>query len=79
MPNRYLLALSKLDEFAAWATTKGYQREKTKGRYEVLRLRKLGEKPRLYFRRDVGGHVHATCQAGAVGLVRQWLRERENA
>jgi hypothetical protein len=77
MRDRRLLALSKLGEFAAWAKTKGYRREKTKGHYEVLRLRKPGEKPRLYFRRDVGGGVHATCQAASVGLVKRWLRERE--
>lgn len=75
MANRYLLALSKLDEFAAWAKTKGYQREPTKGQHEVLRLRKRGKPPQIYFRRD-GGRQHATCQQAGVGLVRRWIRER---
>ena len=78
MANRYLLAYSRLEEFATWAETQGYKREPTKGDYEILRLRRETMTPRLYFRRDVGGQVHVTCQDKAVGLVRRWIRERDD-
>ena len=75
MAHRYLLALSKIDEFAAWAATQGYAREKTKGSFEVLRLRKGNEPPKIYFTR-AGAKEHASCQEASVGLVRKWIRER---
>src|ERR1700722_19973985 len=37
--SRSMLALSKLEQFAAWAVADGFVREPTKGEYEVLRLR----------------------------------------
>lgn len=70
MADRATLALHKLDAFAEWAKSKGYEREETKGHYEVLRLRKPGAAPLLYFRRDQGGGVHATAQGSrAANLV----------
>ena len=68
------LHLTKLDAFAAWALTQGYQRERSKGDYEVLRLRKDGEMP-LIFWMHYGGD-HATTDARSERLVRQWFRER---
>jgi hypothetical protein len=76
--SRSLLAISKLEEFAAWAIADGFVREETKGEYEVLRLR-WAEKingqrmqPYIFFRRD--GAQHATSQAEGTQLVARWLK-----
>ena len=79
--SRSLLALAKLEEFAVWAVTQGYRREPTKGSYEILRLRKKGEAPVLYFRRDkgmMGGEPqHATSYGDGTTLVQQWINNRK--
>ena len=72
---RNLLALSKLEEFAVWAVSQGYRREPTKGTYEVLRLRKKGESPVLFFRRDKG--EHATSYGDGTALVQLWINTRK--
>ena len=81
--NRALLAVAKLEEFAAWAVTQGWQREATKGDYEVLRLRfpGKGKKPLLFYRKDrtAGGGEpkHLTCQSDGTALVLRWLHIRK--
>ena len=79
--SRSLLALAKLEEFAAWAVTQGYRREPTKGDYEILRFRKKGEAPLLYFKREkgmMGGESqHATSYGYGTTLVQQWLNTRK--
>ena len=72
---RNLLALTKVVDFAAWAVCQGYKVEPTKGAYEVLRLRKKGESPVLFFRRDRG--EHATSYAEGTTLVQQWINTRK--
>ena len=52
MRSRYKLHLTKLDEFAQFAATKGYQREATIGAYEVLRLSKPGSRPIIVYKRE---------------------------
>jgi hypothetical protein len=83
MANRELLALSKLDEFAAWAATQGFQREPTKGLYKVLRLRIPGQPPLIFYTRSTtlagGKPQHATAQYDGAQLVRRWLRSRRFA
>lgn len=82
MPNRELLSMNKLDEFAAWAKTQGYERETPKGQYEVMRLRRSGDpKPLLFYAKatTLAGNQpaqHATCQDDGLELVKRWLRER---
>lgn len=80
MANRQLLALSKLDEFAAWAASHGFQREPTKGTFEVLRLRVPSQPPVLFFARNRtlsgGTPQHATAQREGEKLVHRWLRAR---
>lgn len=78
--SRSMLAMSKLEEFAAWAIADGFAREDTKGTYEVLRLR-WAEKidgrrmqPYIFFKRDRSDHV--TSQAEGSQLISRWLRER---
>jgi hypothetical protein len=73
--SRNLLALTKLVDFAAWAVSQGYRREPTKGAYEVLRLRRKGESPVLFFKRDRG--EHATSYAEGTTLVQQWINTRK--
>jgi len=75
--SRNLLALTKLEEFALWAISQGYKREPTKGIYEVLRLRKKGESPVLYFKRDSG--KHATSYGNGTTLVQKWINTRKQA
>lgn len=76
--SRSMLALSKLEEFAAWAIADGFIREPTKSEYEVLRLR-WGEKidghkmqPYIFYKRI--GAQHATSQAEGTQLVSRWLQ-----
>ena len=73
--SRSLLALTKLVDFAAWAVCQGYKVEPTKGSYEVLRLRKKGENPVLYFKRDKGDH--ATSYGEGTALVQKWINTRK--
>ena len=80
--SRCLLALHKLEEFAAWAVADGFVREPTKGFYEVLRLR-WGQlvdgrrmQPYIFFKRD--GAKHATTQSEGTQLVARWLRSRKS-
>ena len=77
--DRSRLHLTKIDEFAGWAVDNGFNREDTKGTYEVLRLRgPKGGPPLIWYRRDSG--QHATTQFGQKGqhnpsqLVGKWLR-----
>ena len=78
MAHRGRLSINKLDDFAAWAETKGWVREPTKGLYEVLRLRHPKKpKPALFFKRDRSHH--ATEQDTGYGLVSSWLVDRRLA
>ena len=83
MANRELLALSKIDEFAAWAETQGFTRVPTKGDYEVLRLQMDRQKPILFYTRlstlSGGTPIHATAQHDGAQLVRRWLRARKES
>jgi hypothetical protein len=80
-PNRSLLALTKIEEFAAWAGTQGYRRETVKGEYEILRLRISGQSPLLFYRKDhslSGGEPkHATAQSDGTQLILRWLKSRK--
>lgn len=78
MTERHLLHASKVDAFAAWAASRGYTREATKGSTEKLRLRRAGEPPLIYHQRD-RQTVHLsipTAPRAAYELVREWLNMR---
>ena len=75
MARRNLLHVSKLDVFAAWAATQGYVREDPKGDYEVLRLRRAGKPPVLFYRK-LDAVEHVTAQDDGETLVHRWLRQR---
>jgi hypothetical protein len=75
MADRATLHLSKLKEFAEWATTRGFVREEPKDCYGVLRLRHRDKGVVVYYKR-AGAKEHATATAGlGESLVRQWLRD----
>lgn len=81
MADRASLHLTKLDEFAEFAATRGYVREPTKGAYEVLRLRRGNEPPLLYYQRH-GDHASIPQTMGknpAEGLVHAWFVARKKA
>lgn len=78
--SRSLLHENKIEEFAAWAIADGFDREPTKGVYEVLRLRwreKIDGRrmqPYIFFKRDRSSHV--TSQAEGTQLITRWLRSK---
>ncbi len=77
--DRHTLHLSKLDEFAEWAKSKGYLREETKGTYEVLRLRHYeGGKPLLFYAR-ASAVEHASSQRDGLVLVRRWIKAKKQS
>jgi hypothetical protein len=81
MADRATLHLTKLDEFSAFAATRGYVREPAKGDYEVLRLRRGEEPPLLYYRRH-GDHASIPVtqkKNPAQGLVQAWLDSKRRA
>lgn len=73
--SRNLLSLTKVESFAQWAVTQGYKVEPTKGSYEILRLRKKGKSPILFFKRNSG--EHATSYGDGTALVQQWINTRK--
>lgn len=75
LTSRRHLHLSKLDDFAAWAATRGWERVPTKGRYEVLRLRQDGQDDIVYFKRE--NAEYATMVGKGSVLVYEWLEETE--
>lgn len=72
--DRCVLAISRIEDFAAWAVTNGATREKTKGENEVLRLKPPQGPVLIWFSR--WDAVHATSSTRESRLVRRWIRER---
>jgi hypothetical protein len=82
MPNRALLAIDKIEDFAAWAASIGWTREDSR-QDEILRMRHLDvTHPFLAYRRNLAKE-HATIPLDPTGsrwredLVRRWVRERK--
>ncbi len=73
--SRCLLALDKIEEFAAWAEMEGFNREPIKGEYEVLRLRFPKYQPYIFFKR--ANAKYATSQSEGTQLVQRWIRSRD--
>lgn len=69
---RDLLHPTHLDRFVAWASQRGYVREPTKGASEVLRLRREGEAPILFYQRFDTDHV--TTFGNGTALAVQFVR-----
>ena len=87
MRSRNRLHRDKLEEFEAWAKSVGYISERTKGAYEVLRLRHaiLRVAPLVYYERasDASGQgdgsTHITAHGPGDALLSRWFRERNGA
>ncbi len=77
--NRSQLHQSHFADFKAFAATRGYVAEPTKGDYEVIRLRLTsGGAPLLFFQRLRSDH--ATVQtAEANRLVTEYIRSRRSS
>ena len=81
---RGLLALTSIEDFAAWAKSEGYERQAIppKAQYEVLRLAEPGKAPILFFRRtkrNISGNAPKHCSTDERGkrLVLRWINERK--
>lgn len=75
MRSRNQLHKSKLDEFAAFAATKGYRREPTNGTYEVARFRlydRSGTPPPIIIYTRLRGE-HFTVFGDGYDLVEEFL------
>jgi hypothetical protein len=75
--DRATLHFRKIDDFAAWAATKGWRREPTKGEWEVLRLRKPGKPPAIYYRKASATQHASTRGDHALGLVRSYVNAKK--
>jgi len=71
-----MLHKSKLEDFAKWAEERGWKRQKTKGDYEVLRMKWPGEPPMIIYTKLEAKEHYTTYEIGDV-LVRQWIRDRK--
>jgi len=76
--DRATLHLKRIDAFAEWAGMNGYRREDTRGAYEVLKLRKKGSKPLIYYTR-AGAKEHTTATDAGARLVWRWLIARKES
>ena len=78
MADRCTLHLSKLDDFAAFAETRGFRRVPPRGGYEVLRLERVQKVPGkigalVYYRRS-GAMEHASAADNATaGMVQAYV------
>lgn len=74
--SRCCLHLSKVEEFKAWAIANGYNEEKPKGEYEILRLRKGTNPPILIFKRLRGDH--ASTDRKSQKVVNEWMNSKKD-
>lgn len=77
MANRKLLHKSKIEDFKSWLQADGWQIEKTKGIYEIVRARKGDRKPLIVYTRDNKGSEHITVQSRDEAVVRAYIRDRK--
>lgn len=77
MANRSLLHRSKVEDFKSWLQEDGWQIEKTKGIYEIVRARKGDRKPLIVYTRDNKGSEHITVQSRDEAVVRAYIRDRK--
>lgn len=82
MGDRGSLHVSKLDDFAAWMESKGWVREKQKGHYEVLRMRRPksetppGKSTVLLVHRKDTDTQHYSLHGESSYWFTRWMRER---
>lgn len=69
--------LKKIEDFKNWLRGDGWQIEKTKGIYEVVRATKEGRKPLIVYMRGSNGNERRAVQNRDKGVVRAYKRDRE--
>lgn len=76
---RGVLHLNQIDAFAEWAAAFGWQREPTRGVYEVLRLRHPDERAPivLYARDNPTTHATVPYDGQAWPLVKKFIRQKK--
>lgn len=75
--DRGLLHQSDIEAFEAWLLGRGYEKLKTKGDYEVLRMKHPEKRGVLIVYRKLDARVHFTVQGKDVRMVRQFIREKK--
>ncbi len=68
--------LKKIEDFKNWLRGDGWQIEKTKGIYEVVRATKEGRKPLIVYMRGSNGNERMAVQNRDKGVVRAYARDR---
>jgi len=79
MANRNLLHLNQLELFKNWLLDNGWQIEKCKGHYEVLRARRLGERlPLIVYRKDKDNLVHLSVSDWDAQYVKKFIQNKKD-
>lgn len=77
MANRYTLHKNSLEDFQKWLVADGWEIEKSKGIFEVLRARKAGRPQPLIVYTKTDAKEHLTVMSRDVGVVRAFLRAKK--
>ena len=77
MANRYTLHKNSLEGFQKWLVADGWEIEKPKGIFEVLRARKAGRPQPLIVYMKSDAKEHLTVMSRDIGVVRAFLRAKK--
>lgn len=77
MANRYTLHKNSLEDFQKWLVADGWEIEKPKGIFEVLRARKAGRPQPLIVYTKADAKEHFTVMSRDIGVVRAFLRAKK--
>ena len=79
MANRYTLHKNSLEDFQKWLVAAGWEIEKSKGIFEVLRARKAGRPQPLIVYTKADAKEHLTVMERDIGVVRAFLRAKKKS
>ncbi len=77
MANRCTLHKNSLEDFQKWLVADGWEIEKPKGIFEVLRARKAGRPQPLIVYTKAYAKEHLTVMSRDIGVVRAFLRAKK--
>ena len=77
MANRYTLHKNSLEDFQSWLVAAGWEIEKPKGIYEVLRARKAGRQQPLIVYTKADAKEHLTVMDRDLEIVGAFLRDKK--
>lgn len=77
MANRYTLHKNSLEDFQSWLVADGWEIEKPKGIYEVLRARKAGRQQPLIVYTKADAKEHLTVMDRDLEIVGAFLRDKK--